>query len=168
MFRYNRRYAPQIPRETNRRVNSNPWSEEELKLPRYMRSTASSRQRLKENMESGVWNRPMSKVFHRKTMPVLYSSQKIDKEPALQVVSSKCAGEEISEQRETRINIEDEVPIETDPIPETSCVAIKKRMSSCSCLLINANLFLCLKSPVNEYTFLSINRSFLWFVTTNI
>lgn len=100
-----------------------------------MRSTASSRQRLKENLESGVWNRPMSKVFHRKTMPVLYSSPKIDKKPVQQVVSSTYAGEEVSEQAEAHINIKDEVPIKSGPIPETLCVAIKKRMSSCNCFL---------------------------------
>ena len=51
------------------------------------------------------------------------------------------SGEEVSEQAETHANIKDEVPIKSGPIPETLCVAIKKRMSSCSCFLSNYSYY---------------------------
>ena len=70
-----KRYTSRWNAEITQLSAGGPWSEEELKLPRYMRSTSSSRQRLKENMLSNGAKNSSHRVSHRRTVPVLHSER---------------------------------------------------------------------------------------------
>lgn len=120
--------------ETTKQAAGNPWSEEELKLPRYMRSTASSRQRLKENMLSNGAKSSSQRVSHRRTVPVLHSEREAFQKYKR---SSNYPYREQKESNSLVINdntdyqaSNETVVEELKPRSESNCVAIKRRLTS--------------------------------------
>lgn len=110
------------------------WSEEELKLPRYMRSTASSRQRLKENMLSNEAKSTSHRVFHRRTLPVLHSEREVlqkSKKDSYYPYRECADGIFPVGQDSTDYQASNETTVEElKVVSKSSCVAIKRRLTS--------------------------------------
>ena len=131
---YSKKYTSRWNAEATQFPSGGPWSEEELKLPRYMRSTASSRQRLKENMLSNGAKSSSHRVSHRRTLPVLHSEREAFQKHKK---DSYYPYREYNESSFPVINDSTDYQASNETIveepkvqSESRCVAIKRRLTS--------------------------------------
>ena len=131
---YSKKYTSRWNAEATQFPSGGPWSEEELKLPRYMRSTASSRQRLKENMLSNGAKSSSHRVSHRRTLPVLHSERETFRKHKK---DSYYPYREYNESSFPVINDSTDYQASNETIveepkvqSESRCVAIKRRLTS--------------------------------------